>query len=80
MMNCRVSPTVSQIEKALLEAFAEKNGFTGIRHFTDDGISGTTFDRPGLQALIAEIKQGNIGTVIVKDNSRIGRNYIDRKF
>jgi len=63
-------------QKALLEAFAEKNGFTGIRHFTDDGISGTTFDRPGLQALIAEIKQGNIGTVIVKDNSRIGRNYI----
>ena len=63
-------------QKALLETFAEKNGFTGIRHFTDDGISGTTFDRPGLQALIAEIKQGNIGTVIVKDNSRIGRNYI----
>ena len=63
-------------QKALLEAFAEKNGFTGIRHFTDDGISGTTFDRPGLQALIAEIEQGNIGTVIVKDNSRIGRNYI----
>ncbi len=63
-------------QKALLEAYAEKNGFTGIRHFTDDGISGTTFDRPGLQALIAEIKQGNIGTVIVKDNSRIGRNYI----
>lgn len=63
-------------QKALLEAFAEKNGFTGIRHFTDDGISGTTFDRPGLQALIAEVEQGNIGTVIVKDNSRIGRNYI----
>ena len=63
-------------QKALLETFAEKNGFTGIRHFTDDGISGTTFDRLGLQALIAEIKQGNIGTVIVKDNSRIGRNYI----
>ena len=45
-------------QKALLETFAEKNGFTGIRHFTDDGISGTTFDRPGLQALITEIKQG----------------------
>ncbi len=63
-------------QKALLEAYAEKNGFTGICHFTDDGISGTTFDRPGLQALIAEVEQGNIGTVIVKDNSRIGRNYI----
>ncbi len=63
-------------QKALLETFAEKKGFTGTRHFTDDGISGTTFDCPGLQALIAEIKQGNIGTVIVKDNSRIGRNYI----
>ena len=63
-------------QKAMLEAYAEKNGFAGIRHFTDDGISGTTFDRPGLQEMITEIKAGNIGTVIVKDNSRIGRNYI----
>ena len=63
-------------QKAFLEAYAEKNGFTGIRHFMDDGISGTIFDRPGLQSLIAEVEQGNIGTVIVKDNSRIRRNYI----
>ena len=47
----------THFKKALLEAFAEKNGFTGIRHFTDDGISGTTFDRPGLQALLAEVEQ-----------------------
>ena len=63
-------------QKAMLEAYAEKNGFAGIRHFTDDGISGTTFDRPGLQEMITEIKAGNIGTMIVKDNSRIGRNYL----
>jgi len=37
----------------MLEDYAEKNGFTGIRHFTDDGISGTTFEREGLQAMLA---------------------------
>ncbi len=40
-------------QKAMLEDYAEKNGFTGIRHFTDDGISGTTFEREGLQAMLA---------------------------
>ena len=54
----------------------EKNGFTGIRHFTDDGISGTTFEREGLQAMLAEVEKGNIGTIIVKDMSRLGRNYV----
>ncbi|MEY8336300.1 recombinase family protein, partial [Lachnospiraceae bacterium 47-T17] len=54
----------------------EKNGFTGIRHFTDDGISGTTFEREGLQAKLAEVEKGNIGTIIVKDMSRLGRNYV----
>ena len=60
----------------MLEDYAEKNGFTGIRHFTDDGISGTTFEREGLQAMLAEVEKGNIGTIIVKDMSRLGRNYV----
>ena len=63
-------------QKAMLENYAEKNGFTGIRHFTDDGISGTTFEREGLQAMLAEVEKGNIGTIIVKDMSRLGRNYV----
>ena len=54
-------------QKAMLEDYAEKNGFTGIRHFTDDGISGTTFEREGLQSMLAEVEKGNIGTIIVKD-------------
>ncbi len=62
--------------KAMLEDYAEKNGFTGIRHFTDDGISGTTFERKGLQAMLAEVEKGDIGTIIVKDMSRLGRNYV----
>lgn len=63
-------------QKAMLEDYARKNGFTGIRHFTDDGISGTTFEREGLQAMLAEMEKGNIGTIIVKDMSRLGRNYV----
>ena len=63
-------------QKAMLEDYAEKNGFTGIRHFTDDGISGTTFEREGLNAMLAEVEKGNIGTIIVKDMSRLGRNYV----
>jgi DNA invertase Pin-like site-specific DNA recombinase len=60
----------------MLEGYAGKNDFTGIRHFTDDGISGTTFEREGLQAMLAEVEKGNIGTIIVKDMSRLGRNYV----
>ena len=60
----------------MLEDYAEKNGFIGIRHFTDDGISGTTFDREGLKAMLAEVEKGSIGTIIVKDMSRFGRNYV----
>ena len=63
-------------QKAMLEDYARKNGFTGIRHFTDDGISGTTFERDGLQAMLSEVERGNIGTIIVKDMSILGRNYV----
>ena len=63
-------------QKVMLEDYARKNGFVGIRHFTDDGISGTTFERDGLQAMLSEVERGNIGTIIVKDMSRLGRNYV----
>lgn len=63
-------------QKEYLEDFARKNGFRNIRHFTDDGVSGTTFEREGFQKMIAEVEAGNVDTVIVKDMSRFGRNYL----
>lgn len=63
-------------QKRLLEDYAKKNGFTNYRHFTDDGISGTTFDRKGFKAMIEEVMEGNISTIIVKDMSRFGRDYL----
>jgi hypothetical protein len=63
-------------QKKILEDYAVKNGFTNLSHFTDDGISGTTFDRKGWNAMLAEIEAGNVTTVICKDLSRIGRDYL----
>lgn len=57
-------------QKQYLEEYAKRQGFSNIRHFTDDGISGTTFEREGFQKLIAEIEAGNVATVIVKDTSQ----------
>lgn len=67
-------------QKKYLEDFARKNGFTNIRHFTDDGYSGVNFNRPGFQSMIAEVEAGHIGTIIVKDMSRFGRNYLQVGF
>lgn len=63
-------------QKEFLENYAEKNGFVNIEHFTDDGVSGTTFERKEFKAMIAEIEAGNVSTVIVKDMSRFGRDYL----
>ena len=63
-------------QKEYLEDFARKNGFRNIRHFTDDGVSGITFEREGFKKMIAEVEAGNVDTVIVKDMSRFGRNYL----
>lgn len=63
-------------QKQLLESYAHKNGYSPIRHFTDDGVSGTTFEREGFQAMIAEVEAGNVSAVIVKDMSRFGRDYL----
>ncbi len=67
-------------QKRYLEDYARKNGFQPYRHFTDDGYTGTNFNRPGFQDMLEEIKNGNIDTVIVKDMSRFGRNYIQVGF
>jgi DNA invertase Pin-like site-specific DNA recombinase/predicted metal-binding protein len=63
-------------QKRLLEDYAARNGFKNVTHFTDDGISGTTFNRKGWNALLAEIEAGNVAAVICKDLSRIGRDYL----
>ena len=67
-------------QKKYLEDYARKNGFNNIQHFTDDGYSGTNFNRPGFQSMIAKIEAGHIATVIVKDMSRFGRNYLEVGF
>lgn len=67
-------------QKKYLEDYARKNGFTNIRHFPDDGYSGVNFNRPQFQAMLSEVEAGNIGTIIVKDMSRFGRNYLQVGF
>ena len=62
-------------QKKILEEYASKNNLSNIIHFTDDGISGTQFDRPGFMAMMNGVNQGNIGCIIVKDMSRLGRDY-----
>ena len=63
-------------QKTMLRKYAEENGFENITEFVDDGYSGTTFDRPDWQRLIALVDEGMVGTVIVKDLSRLGRDYL----
>lgn len=67
-------------QKRFLEDFARKSGMTNIKHFTDDGYTGRNFNRPGFQAMLAEAEAGKIGTIIVKDMSRFGRNYLEVGF
>ena len=63
-------------QKALINEYARKNRFKNLRFFVDDGYSGTTFDRPAFREMEKMIENGEIGTVIVKDMSRLGRNYL----
>ena len=60
----------------MLEEFAARQGFTNIVHFTDDGISGTCFDRPGFLAMMKEVEAGNVEYLCIKDMSRMGRDYL----
>ena len=64
-------------QKKILEKYCRDHGYTAIRHYDeDDGYSGTNFNRPGFQRMLADIKAGKIKRVIVKDMSRFGRNYL----
>ena len=63
-------------QKRLLESYAQQHGFSNCQHYTDDGISGSTFARPSWERMIADIEAGKVSAVIVKDMSRVGRNYL----
>ena len=63
-------------QKSYLEDTATRNGHTNLRHFTDDGVSGSRFDRPGFMAMLEEVEEGNVDCIYVKDMSRIGRDYL----
>lgn len=64
-------------QKAILENYAKEHGFGNIRHISDDGVSGTRFTRPGLDILVEEVKAGRVATVIIKDQSRLGRDVVE---
>ena len=65
-----------QNQKKYLEEYARQKGLRNIRHFYDDGYSGTNFNRPGFAALLEEIEAGHVEVLIVKDLSSFGRNYL----
>ena len=63
-------------QKKLLESYAAQHGFQNIVHFTDDGISGTRFDRPGFLDMMKQVESGNVEYLCIKDMSRLGRDYL----
>lgn len=63
-------------QKQMLEDFACRNGLPNPTHFTDDGISGTRFDRPGFLAMMEEVEAGRVEAIVIKDMSRLGRDYL----
>lgn len=65
-----------QNQKKILQKYADDNGFRNTRFWVDDGVSGTTFDRPQFKEMLVEIEKGNVSVVITKDLSRLGRDYL----
>ncbi len=63
-------------QKAILKKYADDNGFTNTVYYVDDGVSGTTFERDGFKAMMTDVEAGKVGTVITKDLSRLGRDYL----
>jgi len=65
-----------QNQKSILETYAKNNGFTRITHIWDDGVSGTTFDRAGFNKMMDMVEDGKVSEILVKDMSRLGRDYL----
>ena len=65
-----------QNQKKLLQKYAKENGFTNTKFYVDDGYTGTNFNRPGFQKLLEDCDMGYVKTIIVKDMSRLGREYL----
>ena len=65
-----------QNQKLILQRYADEHHFFNTRFFVDDGFSGVSFERQGLQAMLREVEAGKVATVITKDLSRLGRNYL----
>ena len=63
-------------QKQMLEDYARRNGLPNPTHFTDDGVSGTRFDRPGFLAMMEEVEAGRVEAIVIKDMSRLGRDYL----
>ena len=64
-------------QKALLNDYAKRNKFRNIKVFVDDGVSGVTMNRDGFKELLAMVETDQVSTIIVKDMSRLGRNYLE---
>ena len=64
-------------QKSLLSRYAQEHGYTNPQFYVDDGWSGANFNRPNFQRMISDIEEGKVGTVIVKDMSRFGRDYLN---
>ena len=63
-------------QKSILSKYAKENGFKNLQYFVDDGFSGTNFNRPSWNDLIALVEDNKVGAIIVKDMSRLGRDYL----
>ena len=64
-------------QKKLLAKYAKEHGFPNTKFYVDDGYTGTNFNRPDFQRMLSDMDMGYISTVIVKDSSRLGRNYLE---
>ena len=64
--------------KAILKKYAEDNGFRNTAYYVDYGVSGTTWERDGFKAMMADVEAGKVGTIITKDLSRLGRDISKR--
>ena len=64
-------------QKKMLEDYARRNGLPNPTHFTDDGVSGTRFDRPGFLAMMEEVEAGRVEAIVIKDLSRLGRDFVE---